>query len=50
MQQELLSLKNLTLTLALQKSQAIEVATKETEKLHQLSAVETGSGATHALT
>ena len=50
MQRELLSLKDLTLTLALQKSQAIEVATKETEKLQQLSAVETGSGATHALT
>ena len=49
MQRELLSVKDLTLTLALQKSQAIEVATKETENFQQLSSGETGSGATHAL-
>ena len=49
MQKELLSVKDLTLTLALQKSQAIEVATKETENFQQLSSGETGSGATHAL-
>ena len=49
-QRELLSLKDLTVTLALQKSQAIEVATKETENLQHLSAVETGNSATHALT
>ena len=49
-QRELLSLKDLTVTLTLQKSQAIEVATKETENLQHLSAVETGNSATHALT
>ena len=39
-QRELLSLKDLTVRLALQKSQAIEVATRETENLQHSSAVE----------
>ena len=49
MQQELLSVKYLTLPLALQKSEAIKVATKEMESLQQSSTGEAGSGATHAL-
>ena len=49
MQRELLSVKDLTLPLVLQKSQAIEVATKERENFQQSTTGEMGSGATHAL-
>ena len=49
MQLELLSVKDLTLPLALQKSQAIKVATKKIENFQQSTTGEMGSGATHAL-